>query len=300
MQNQLAMSELSLLHSQFPHLAQWIKLKLDNGEEVEGQIFTYDKISNVVVLQQKCKPENGVDIPGTTPKYNFRIIKISYIKEISIPSNEKESSNTTTTTDATKTNDAASTTTQSSNKNDGKTQANNSKSKNDTATKNTTSNPTSTTATSSKSEENSGDATPATTETTTTSTTEENSTKNKKNPNDPYSNSLSTLVPVCPVNIDDIITREKKALKEEFQRQNRIGVGVTEEAQQIFDALSKTMPCSWNNKSIVVMDEVTISPPYSAENCKMVPGKSVQESILERVQKVLELEKKKIRENKKK
>jgi len=55
------------------------------------------------------------------------------------------------------------------------------------------------------------------------------------------------------------------------------------------------MPCSWNNKSIVVMDEVTISPPYNAENCKMVPGKSVQESILERVQKVLELEKKKIK-----
>jgi small nuclear ribonucleoprotein (snRNP)-like protein len=48
------MSELSLLHSQFLHLAQWIKLKLDNGEEIEGQIFTYDKISNVV-LQQKCK-----------------------------------------------------------------------------------------------------------------------------------------------------------------------------------------------------------------------------------------------------
>ncbi|OUM62414.1 hypothetical protein PIROE2DRAFT_44329 [Piromyces sp. E2] len=191
------MSELSLLHSQFPHLAQWIKLKLDNGEEVEGQIFTYDKISNVVVLQQKCKPENGVEIPGTNPKYNFRIIKISYIKEISIPSAEKE---------------------------------------------------------------------------TTTSTTE-----------------------VCPVNIDDIINREKKALKEEFQRQNRIGVGVTEEAQQIFDALSKTMPCSWNNKSIVVMDEVTISPPYNAENCKMVPGKTVQESIIERVQKVLELEKKKIK-----
>ncbi|ORX49368.1 hypothetical protein BCR36DRAFT_68928 [Piromyces finnis] len=90
MQNQLAMSELSLLHSQFPHLAQWVKLKLENGEEVEGQIFTYDKISNVVVLQQKCKPENGVEIPGTHPKYNFRIVKISYIKEISIPSTEKK------------------------------------------------------------------------------------------------------------------------------------------------------------------------------------------------------------------
>lgn len=275
MQNQLAMSELSLLHSQFPHLAQWIKLKLDNGEEVEGQIFTYDKISNVVVLQQKCVPENGVDIPGTAPKYNFKIIKISYIKEISIPSTEKESDTTETTTS----NDTKSTT---SNKADTKVQTNN-KSKND--------NKNSLNTTNSKPE----DSNSATVVTDNTTTNEDESQKNKKNSNDPYSNSLSTLVPVCPINIDDIITREKKALKEEFQRQNRIGVGVTEEAQQIFDALSKTMPCSWNNKSIVVMDEVTISPPYNAENCKMVPGKSVQESILERVQKVLELEKKKIK-----
>ncbi|ORX34878.1 hypothetical protein BCR36DRAFT_588540 [Piromyces finnis] len=271
MQNQLAMSELSLLHSQFPHLAQWVKLKLENGEEVEGQIFTYDKISNVVVLQQKCKPENGVEIPGTHPKYNFRIVKISYIKEISIPSTEKE----TATTENEKSNDIS--------KTNEKAQSNSTKSKNDT--KNI-----SNTSSSTKTEENNNE----TTDTITSSTTEGES-KPKKNQNDPYSNSLSTLVPVCPVNIDDIINKEKKALKEEFQRQNRIGVGVTEEAQQIFDALSKTMPCSWNNKSIVVMDEVTISPPYNAESCKMVPGKTVQESIIERVQKVLELEKKKIK-----
>jgi len=275
MQNQLAMSELSLLHSQFPHLAQWIKLKLDNGEEVEGQIFTYDKISNVVVLQQKCIPENGVEIPGSNPKYNFRIIKISYIKEISIPSNEKDND---TAADGTAANDT------NSSKTDSKAQANNSKSKNDS--KNNTTG---------KNDETHGAETPAATDNTTNAATEEDPSKNKKNPNDPYSNSLSTLVPVCPVNIDDIVTREKKALKEEFQRQNRIGVGVTEEAQQIFDALSKTMPCSWNNKSIVVMDEVIIGPPYNAENCKMVQGKTVQESILERVQKVLELEKKKIK-----
>jgi len=124
--------------------------------------------------------------------------------------------------------------------------------------------------------------------------------KKKENPNGPYSNSLSTLVPFCPINIDGIVTWEKRALKEEFQSQNRIGIGVTEEAQQIFDTLSKTMICSWNNKSIVIMDEVIINLPYNTENCNITPEKSVQESILERLQKVLELEKKEIRENKSK
>lgn len=39
----------------------------------------------------------------------------------------------------------------------------------------------------------------------------------------------------------------------------RIGVGVSKEYQELFDLVSKTVPCVWDGKEIVAMDEVRIS-----------------------------------------
>ena len=69
-----------------------------------------------------------------------------------------------------------------------------------------------------------------------------------------------------------------------------VGVGVTQEAQDSFDALARTLPCRWADRDIVVMDEVIIRPPYAA--CAGVAGGDPR--AVERVQKVLANEKKKL------
>ncbi|KAL4110758.1 hypothetical protein PRIC1_002446 [Phytophthora ramorum] len=69
-----------------------------------------------------------------------------------------------------------------------------------------------------------------------------------------------------------------------------IGQGVTGEAQTIFDALNKTMPCEWEGANILVMGEVVIKPPYHPQNCV-----STNTQVLSRVKKVLEGEKSKLK-----
>ena len=48
----------------------------------------------------------------------------------------------------------------------------------------------------------------------------------------------------------------------------RVGVGVTRQAQLLFDALSKTYPCRWRETAIAVMDTVIIRPPYTPDACE--------------------------------
>ncbi|XP_068641921.1 uncharacterized protein [Aristolochia californica] len=68
-----------------------------------------------------------------------------------------------------------------------------------------------------------------------------------------------------------------------------IGIGVTSEAQSIFDALSKTLPVRWDSTIIVVTNEVRVSSPYLPEN--VTGGTSAAN---DRVKKVLEHERKRL------
>lgn len=62
------------------------------------------------------------------------------------------------------------------------------------------------------------------------------------------------IIPI--VDADRTKVREDRAVRNARLEALKIGEGVTEEAQIIFNALSKTLPCRWNGKSIVVLEEV--------------------------------------------
>ncbi|CAN4112866.1 unnamed protein product [Withania somnifera] len=85
----------------------------------------------------------------------------------------------------------------------------------------------------------------------------------------------------CFLDLSSLQAREDSAI--------RFGIGVTAEGQNIFDALSKTLPVGWDETVIVVMNEVRVSSPYLPES---VAGGTPAAN--ERVRKVLELERKRL------
>jgi hypothetical protein len=65
----------------------------------------------------------------------------------------------------------------------------------------------------------------------------------------------------------------------------RRGKGVTREAQDIFDAFSRTMPARWDGTSIVVADAVVIAKPYRVDDCRALIAND--SAALTRVRKVV-------------
>ncbi|KAJ9172080.1 hypothetical protein P3X46_015366 [Hevea brasiliensis] len=93
----------------------------------------------------------------------------------------------------------------------------------------------------------------------------------------------------CYIDLHTLQAREELALRQAEAEAERIGVGVTAEAQSIFDALSKTLPVRWDKTVIVVMNEVRVSSPYLPDSVS--GGTSVAN---ERVKKVIEFERKRL------
>lgn len=72
---------------------------------------------------------------------------------------------------------------------------------------------------------------------------------------------------IRPISLDIIPAREKESIKKHQAAIARKGIGVTQEAQNLFDSLSRTLPCRWEKQSIIVLDEVHIDPPYTVDAC---------------------------------
>lgn len=64
-------------------------------------------------------------------------------------------------------------------------------------------------------------------------------------------------------------------------------MGVSPDGQKVFAFIFKTIEqCRWNDKSILVMDEVLINPPYRSEDCMAKDGKEAK--ALDHVRKIVE------------
>jgi len=68
-------------------------------------------------------------------------------------------------------------------------------------------------------------------------------------------------------------TKIAKRLK---QAKERVGIGVSIEAQQLFDFIHKRISeCYWSGQNIQVLDDVKISPPYQKQNCCGINSQTV-------------------------
>lgn len=157
-----------------------LNIKTTLGEEFEGEVITFDKPSNMVVLQESA---------GNGPRRNLRFLKANFIKDFTLLSQE----------------------------------------------------------------------------------------------DDPLD--LSNTY----IDMNSIQTREEAALRLAEAEAERIGIGVTPEAQSIFDALAKTLPVQWEKTTIIVLNEVRVSSPYLPENVS--GGTSAANG---RVKKVIEFERKRL------
>ncbi|KAF9177324.1 hypothetical protein BGZ51_007180 [Haplosporangium sp. Z 767] len=234
-----------------------VKVVTLTDEVFEGQVYAFDTIMNCVCPSNSVSasstpaayysPSLGNMSAAPRQKYDFRILKINYIKDVTSLSSPAASNAMTG-------KDSPATTTTSIKSNNGSAMS--------------SPNPSTSELPSSESKGS-----------------KEGEKNNTNNVSNITSNPYATVLPAAGyVQLDKIQQREQQAFREAQAAAARIGVGVSSIGQDIFDALSKTLPCRWANDQIVVMDEVIIAPPYEPENCKANASSSY---TLARVKKVV-------------
>ncbi|WPH00617.1 Hypothetical protein R9X50_00344700 [Acrodontium crateriforme] len=108
------------------------------------------------------------------------------------------------------------------------------------------------------------------------------------------SNAVKTAPSVGPVDLKRLKQREEERIRKLKEEEQDKGQGVTKEAQAIFDSFKRiNMPIRWHNQEMILHEAVIITPPYRVEDCKAAKDK---QEVLNRVKKVLEGEKRKLKE----
>jgi len=104
----------------------------------------------------------------------------------------------------------------------------------------------------------------------------------------------ATQPTVGAVDMKQAKQREEARIAKLQDEERHRGKGVTSEAQALYDSFKRiNMPIRWHNQEMIVHEAVIIPPPYRVEDCRA--GNDKQE-VLIRVRKVLEGERKKLRD----
>lgn len=82
----------------------------------------------------------------------------------------------------------------------------------------------------------------------------------------------------------ELARREQIAFQEMEKAMAELNPNAPPGGQAHFDALNKTMDCTWNENSINVLDQVRIDPPYDVDCCHSLDG---NQASLDRIKKVL-------------
>ena len=98
--------------------------------------------------------------------------------------------------------------------------------------------------------------------------------------------SSSGPTPVSSLDSNVVNTKLEAAIRLRQEDSAKIGKNVSEFAQQLFFSLAKTLPCRWDNQTIVVMDNILIAPPYTAESCSILTGDN-KSPALERIKSIV-------------
>ncbi|ELU10334.1 hypothetical protein CAPTEDRAFT_176694 [Capitella teleta] len=81
------------------------------------------------------------------------------------------------------------------------------------------------------------------------------------------------IPPLSNLNLNKLTTRLRQATDDKLRQVNYKGIGVTPQAQKLFLVITKTInEVKWDGQDIVILDTVTIKPPYEVGNCSGKEG----------------------------
>ncbi|XP_033106251.1 protein LSM12 homolog B-like [Anneissia japonica] len=93
--------------------------------------------------------------------------------------------------------------------------------------------------------------------------------------------------PALPaLNQNKLLKRAEESIYDKHEAIRCQELGVPSDAIKLYHTIKKTLHCRWQNRDMIVLDSVIVSPPYTLESCSSNDGKDGKE--LAHVKKIIE------------